>query len=113
MNIDLQIIGFNKGGRGTKNEHYVSSITCQSSDGLLITTPAGVKEVMMAYINNHQEELMGTIVEVECSGITQDSNGKYSTLHPRLGKNQFRKDKTVADSLEQILENEKMCKGLK
>jgi hypothetical protein len=66
----------------------------------------------MKYITDNQDLLKGKIVDVECAGVSINKAGEYSLLHPRIGKLKFRDDKTIADSLEEILENEKMCKGL-
>lgn len=112
LDLDLEIIGFNLGTPGTKNEKVISSLLCQSSDGLLITNPGGMDEKTMKYVTDNQSELLHTIVNVKCSGISKDSNGNYSLLHPRMGNQKFRDDKTIADSLDQIIANENMCKGL-
>lgn len=111
MSIDLKIVGFNYGTKGTKNENVISSLKCVSSDGLLTAEPGGMDEETMQYVTDSQDNLLNTIVEVKCNGITQ-SNGKYSVLHPRIGENRFRSDKIEADSYEQILAIENMCKGL-
>lgn len=113
MDIDLQIIDFNYGTKGTKNENVISSIICQSSDKLLKTVPAGMSEKMMDDVTKNIEEWRGKIITVKCSGLTQDANKNYATLHPRVNSNKFRDDKTIADSLEDIIKIEKMCKGIK
>jgi DNA ligase-1 len=64
MNLDLRITGFNYGKVGTKNEHLISSIDVESEDGLLKTSPAGLNEDDMDYVTNHQEELLGKILEI-------------------------------------------------
>jgi hypothetical protein len=112
MDMDLEIVGFNYGTKGTKNEHVISSLVCQSKDGLLTAEPGGMDEKTMKYITDNQDLLKGKIVDVECAGVSINKAGEYSLLHPRIGKLKFRDDKTIADSLEEILENEKMCKGL-
>ena len=48
---------------------------------------------------------MGKILEIKCSGISQDSEGNYSVLHP-VYKN-IRDDKTEANSLEECIEIDK------
>jgi DNA ligase-1 len=111
MDVDLEIVGFNYGEKGKKNEFVIASLQCKSSDGLLTAEPCGMDEKTMVDVTVRQEELLGTIVDVKSCGIT-NSKGKHSLLHPRLGKNKFRTDKTVADSYEEILAIENMCKGL-
>jgi DNA ligase-1 len=111
MDIDLKIVGFKMGTKGTKNENVVSTLIVESSCGLLKTNPAGMKEDMMEYITTNQEELLGTIVEIRCCGLSQDHEGNWSTLHPSVVK--LRDDKDTCDSLESAQEIEAMAKGLK
>lgn len=111
LDLDLEISNFNYGTKGTKNENVISSIEVKSSDGLLVTNPAGIKEDMMIYITENQDSLLGKIVQVECSGISSNSKGQYSLLHPRFIK--IRDDKFIADSLEQCIANENMTKNAK
>ncbi len=110
MNIDLRVIGFEYGEKGTKNEDVYSTIKLESSCGKLKTNPAGMKEAMMADITERAEELMGTIVEIRCCGLSQNSDGEWSTLHPSVVA--LRDDKDTCDSLESAIEIENMAKGL-
>ncbi len=111
MNVDLKIVGFNYGTKGSKNENLISSLNAESSDGLIKTRPQGITEEMMEYITNNQDNLLDTIIEVKCSGLSNDINGNYSLLYPAFLK--FRDDKDEADSLEDVINNENMIKGLK
>jgi DNA ligase-1 len=110
MHMDLRIIGFNYGTVGTKNEHVISALQLESECGLLKTTPAGMKEKMMADITERQEELMGTVVEIRCCGLSQNSDGEWSTAHPSIVE--LRTDKDTCDTLESCKEIEEMAKGL-
>jgi len=107
---DLIITGFNYGTPGTKNENVISSLNVETSDGKLKTSPGGITESDMKFITENQEELLGKIVEVKSCGISQDSEGNYSLLHPVFLK--IRDDKDKSDSLEDIIENDNMAKGL-
>ncbi len=100
INLDLRIIGF-KYGTG-KNINLISSIDVESEEGLLKTSPCGISEDDMEYITANQEMLMGTILEIKCSGISQDVNGNYSVLHPVYKG--LRTDKTVANTLAECIE---------
>ena len=102
MNLDLKVVGFNYGAAGTKNENLISSLNAESEDGLLKTKPQGINEDDMEFITSHQDELLGRIVEIKCSGISQDSDGNYSTLHPVY--KMFRDDKIVANTLTECIE---------
>ena len=110
MNIDLRIIGFQYGDKGTKNEHVISTLMLESSCGKLRTNPSGMTEKMMADVTARQEELMGTVVEIRCCGLSQDKDGNWSTAHPSV--EELRTDKTTCDSLESAQEIERMAKQL-
>ena len=102
INLDLKVVGFNYGTKGTKNEFLISSLNVESEDGLLKTKPQGIDEDMMEYITANQDKLLNTIVETKCSGLSQNSDGDYSTLHPVF--KMFRTDKDVANTLEECIE---------
>lgn len=105
MNLDLRVVGFNYGTKGTKNEFLISSLNVESEDGLLKTKPQGIDEDEMEYITAHQADLMGKIVEIKCSGLSQNSKGDYSTLHPVFKT--FRNDKVIANTLTECIEIDK------
>jgi ATP-dependent DNA ligase len=110
MDIDLVIVGFNYGTKGTKNENVISSLNCESSDGLLKTRPQGLKEDMMKFITENQDSLMGKVVQVKCNGLSNDKDGNYSLLYPAFMM--IREDKDTCDSLESIKGIENMVKSL-
>ena len=110
IDLDLKIVGFNYGTEGTKNENVVSSLTVQTSDGLLETRPGGISETDMDYITKHKDSLLNTIVTVKCCGISSDRNGNYALLHPVF--KELRDDKTIADSLEDVKNTQNMVLGL-
>lgn len=101
VELDLKIVGFNYGTG--KNKELISSLNCESSDGLLKTSPTGISREMMLHITENQGELLNTVVAVKCSGLSQDSTGNYSLLHPvfkslRIG------EKNIANSLSECIE---------
>ena len=110
IDIDMKITGFNYGTPGTKNEHVISSLTVESSCGRVVTRPGGISESDMTYITNNQDNLMGSIVEMKCCGLSTDNEGNYSTLHPVFKI--LRDDKDLADSFDQIISIEDMAKSL-
>jgi DNA ligase-1 len=110
MDVDLRIVGYNYGTVGSKNEHVISSIKAQSSDGLLNTQPQGLTEDRMQYITENQDLLLGSIIQVRCNGTSKNVDGDYSLMYPRLIE--FRSDKDTCDSLESILQIENMVKEL-
>ena len=110
MDVDLRITGFNMGTKGTKNEFVVSSFNVESSDGLVKTRPQGLKEDMMKFITENQEDLLGKVIQVKCNGLSNDRDGKFSLLYPSFVA--VRDDKDTCDSLESIREIENMVKLL-
>lgn len=110
MNIDLKIVGFKMGTKGTKNEHVVSTLVLESSCGLLKTEPSGMTEKMMTDVTARQHELLGTIVEIRCCGLSKTSKGEWSTAHPSV--EELRTDKTTCDSLESAQKIEEAAKTL-
>lgn len=111
MNLDLEITGFNYGKKGTKNEKVISSIECKSSCGKLVANAQGLTEKLMVYVTDNQDNLLGSIIEVKCNGISSNSNGGYSVYYPALSD--FRQDKSEANSLEECLEIQDSILGLK
>jgi hypothetical protein len=110
MSMDLRIVGFKYGTKGTKNENVISVLELESECGLLKTAPAGMTEEMMADITKRQSELMGTIVEIRCCGLSETDKG-WSTQHPSV--TELRPDKNTCDTLETCKEIEEMAKTLK
>lgn len=109
MDMDLRIVGFNYGNKGTKNEHVISVLQLESEDGLLKTNPGGMTEAMMADITERQEELLGTIVQIRCCGLSQTDKG-WSTQHPSIVE--LRSDKNTCDTLESCIGIQEMAKTL-
>jgi hypothetical protein len=109
MDMDLRIIGFNYGNKGTKNENVISVLQLESEDGLLKTSPGGMTEAMMVDITERQEELLGTIVQIRCCGLSQTDKG-WSTQHPSIVE--LRSDKNTCDTLESCIGIQEMAKTL-
>lgn len=107
---DLRITGFNYGTPGTKNENVISSINVESMCSVLTTSPGGINEADMKFITENMDSLLGSIVEIKSCGISQDSEGNYSLLHPVFIR--LRDDKNTGDDLQKIKEDEAMAKGL-
>lgn len=110
MSVDLKIVAFKYGSKGTKNENVISTLVTESSCGLLKSEPAGMTEEMMQYVTDNQDTLLGTIVEVRSCGLTTNKDGDYALLHPSVEK--LRDDKDTCDSLASAKEIEEMAKTL-
>jgi hypothetical protein len=110
IDLDLRIVGFNYGTPGTKNENVISSLNVESEDGMLKTSPGGIKEKDMQFITDNMDTLMGKLIEIKCSGLSQDSDGEWSCLHPAFKG--IRDDKEHGDTLESAKAIEAAAKGL-
>lgn len=107
--LDLKITGFLYGEEGTKNEAVYSRIVCESADGLLKTTAGGIKESVMKHLTENGDKLIGSVVTVECSGLSQNHAGEWSCLHPRYSI--LRDDKLTAQTLEECIDVENGALG--
>ena len=100
--LDLKIVGFSYGDKGTKNEKLISSLEVESEDGLLKTTAGGINEELMEDITNNQEKYLFTIAEIKCNGVSITSKG-YSLMSPRFKKSRIG-DKNIANTLAECIE---------
>jgi len=114
MEVDLVVNNFLYGTG--KNENVISSIEVSSADGKVATAVSGMTEKVMEYVTKHQKSLKGTIMRTRCSGLSKNSAGGYSLLHPRAGSDNpkllFRDDKSSADTYAQIVKIENAIKGI-
>lgn len=99
MDVDLVITGANLGTG--KNTDVYSSLNVTSSCGRLKTSPGGMSEATMQWVTESLDDLIGTVVKVKCSGLSQDREGNWSLYYPSVLE--FRTDKGEADSLEDCL----------
>lgn len=95
--VDLEIIGFTV-GKGKRAKDF-GALVCATSDRLLQVDVAGLKEADYARINDDRESYLGTIVAVSANDISEVDE-VASLMHPRVAE--FRKDKVVADTLQQV-----------
>lgn len=99
---DLEIIGFNPGTG--QFENMVGSIICSSADRLLEVSISGFDIPTRQWITENQDKLLGTIVTVmyneKITNKSANRSGIYSLFLPRFVE--FRTDKTVADSIDDI-----------
>lgn len=95
--VDLEIIGFTV-GKGKRSKDF-GALVCATSDRLLQVDVAGLKEADYTRINEDREAYLGTIVAVAANDISEVDE-VASLMHPRVAE--FRKDKVVADTLQQV-----------
>lgn len=104
FDADLEITHFNPGNG--KWKAFFGSIGCQTVDGLLkVNVPvSGFKADDVPKIYAMREELIRTILTTKSNLVLEPSpsNKLHSLFLPRPVE--FRKDKTVADTLERVLD---------
>lgn len=124
---DLVVVGWNP-GKG-KYSQGIGSLTCESSEGLVQVNVAGLSDAQRgvesvkclggnitgyrAVIDFDKDQYNGSIIPVSYNELIENElkPGLYSLFLPRVktvnGEIEFRKDKTEADSYEDIKEKEK------
>ena len=108
MDLDLEIIGFNEGTKGTKFEGTLGSLIVGTSDRKIISSCGGLKEKsgIRDEIWNNQDKYLGKISSVKCNGISSNRQGGYGLLYPSY--NEVRDDKFEADSFDDCMKIQEM-----
>jgi len=110
MSIDLRIVKPLFGNKGTKYENVINGFDLVSECGLLTTTARGVKESEMEEFTEMGDDMIGGIIETRSCGLSQNSKGEWSLMHPSVVE--YRTDKDTCDTLESAKEIEEMAKTL-
>lgn len=102
--VDLEIEGIVEGRAGTKNEGRPGSLACRTCDGLLKVDVTVKNEALRDRIEANPDEFIGKIIAVTANDIMtpSESNPLHSLFLPRMVEADYRKDKSVADSLAQV-----------
>ena len=103
FNCDLIITGIGLGREGTKTEGRAATLSCKTSDNLLSVNVTVKNEKMRDAIDANPDEWIGKIATVIANDISLDSSGKkvYSLSLPRFAEDNYRTDKTEADTFKQ------------
>lgn len=105
IDIDVRILGFEAGNKGSKNEKYFSSVLFGNDEGT-IKGSVGVTSMTEAtrdWMFARMEELTGKVMTVQCNDITTArGNDFYALSHPRYIE--IRDDKNTTDTLERAFE---------
>jgi ATP-dependent DNA ligase len=113
FDVDLRIVGFKQGSKGTWNENILGSVICESEDGILSASPGQWSEDLRYHIWENQEEYLGQVITVTAHRVTSDKKtGKPSLYLPRF-KAWRAGDKDTADSYARILEIEESITMIK
>lgn len=104
VDVDLEVCGVVEGKEGGKNEGRPGSLTCATSDGLLVVDVTVKNEAMRDAIEADEDDWIGRIIVVRFNQIMapSESNERHSLFLPRMVEHGYRTDKTEADSLERV-----------
>jgi DNA ligase-1 len=103
--VDLQITAIVPGKANTKNAGRPGSVTCTTSDGLLVTDVTVKNEKMRDAIEANPGDFIGRIIKVVFNTImiSECEEGEpHSLFLPRMEEDTYRLDKTVADSFQNV-----------
>lgn len=111
MELDLRITGFTDGTPGTKREKTFGAIAFENDEGTIKGQTSGFTDAQLLDFNSRRDELIGSIIAVECNDLTKaDGNDYYALSHPRFIE--IRKDKNETDTLQRAMEIRQMKMGL-
>ena len=101
MVVELQIIDFKEAEAKSKHSGTFASLQCRSSDGKIVTGVSGMSDEMRAEMDANREEYRGAIISTRCNGIQWNPEEPHSLYFAQFVE--VRRDKAVADNLEDIV----------
>lgn len=112
ISAEMRIVGFHEGTKGTKREGKVGSIIFENDEGTIKGRTSGFDDKQLDWFTEHQEDLVGSIIEVQFNDISKsESNDYYALSHPRYIEIRYDKDET--DNLEKVFKLREMAMELK
>lgn len=111
ISVEMRIVGFHEGTRGTKREGKVGSIIFANDEGTIKGKCSGFSDDFLDKISADREKYLGAIIEVEFNDLSKASNNNFWALsHPRFIE--IRNDKSETDTLERAFELREMAMQL-
>ena len=108
VDLDLLAVEFVDGNEHGKHVNTFGSLKCKTSDGKLEVNVSGFTDKERQYYFNNPNEIIGKVVTITCNDLIEGDKGKLGLFLPRMtraGKDLIiRSDKTVADSLDRVVE---------
>ena len=110
--VDLEIVGVIPGKDNGKNEGRAGSLACVTACHQLKVDVTVKNEKMRDRIDANSAEFVGKILSVKANGIMKPSESSefYSLFLPRMVEPDYRLDKSIADDLTQVYEQEEAAK---
>ena len=99
--VELQIIDFKEAEAKSKHSGTFASLQCRSSDGKVVTGVSGMTDEMRAEMDANRDEYRGAIISSRCNGIQWNPEEPHSLYFAQFVE--VRRDKAVADNLEDIV----------
>lgn len=102
VDVDLRIVGFTEGTKGTRTEHTFGSVMLETLCGSLKVSASGLKRDLELWLHENRDAAIGMIMAVRANEISPpcETNEHWSLYHPRVIE--LRRDKDTADTLEQV-----------
>jgi DNA ligase-1 len=114
IELDMRIVRFNEGNKGSKNEAYFSGIDYTNDEGT-IQGSVGVTsftEDERDWMHEHRDEVIGNVMTLFCNDITIARDSEvYALSHPRYDRLRGKGKET--DTLERALEQKEMAMEMK
>lgn len=111
ISVEMRIIGFHEGTKGTKREGKVGSIIFGNDEGTIKGKCSGFTDDFLDEISANQDKFLGCIIEVEFNDLSKASGNNYWALsHPRFIE--IRTDKNETDTLERAFQLREMAMQL-
>lgn len=110
--VDLKIKEVVPGRDNTKNAGRAGSLKCVTSDNLLEVDVAIKGEAMRDSVDANPQDWIDRIMPVTANLVLlpSESNKLHSLFLPRFAEASYRTDKTVADSLQRVLDQQEAAK---
>lgn len=105
VDVDLKVIAIQPGRQGTRVEGRAGALTCETSDGLLRVDVTVKNEAMRDHVDANPDEWLNSIIAVRANQLLKpsESNPLHSLFLPRMVEANYRTDKSIADSLEEVV----------
>ena len=114
VELDMRIVSFNEGNKGSKNAEYFSGINYTNDEGT-IQGSVGVtslSEELRDWFHENREEVIGDVMTLVCNDITKARGSEtYALSHPRY--EELRGKEKVTDTLKRALEQKQMAMEMK
>ncbi len=110
--VDLEVRAIVSGKQNGKNAGRAGSLACATADGLLLVDVTVKNEKMRDEVDANPNDWIGKIIAVKANGIMKpsESSPTHSLFLPRMVEAVYRTDKSTADTLQQVFDQEEAAK---